>query len=50
LAIANGDDIKSVSETLGHKDLDITLQVYRHVMPKEHEDMAERIENMMMGG
>jgi integrase len=39
----------AASETLGHKDIDITLQIYRHVMPKEHEDMADRIERMMMG-
>jgi integrase len=50
LEIANGEDIKAVSETLGHKDIDITLLVDRHVMPKELEDMAEHIENMMMGG
>lgn len=34
IAIANGADIKSVSERAGHKSVQITLDTYGHLMPK----------------
>lgn len=42
LSIANGADIKSVSDKLGHSDVSITLSVYTHAN-KEAQNRANRV-------
>lgn len=47
LALQNGDDIKTVQETLGHATAAFTLDVYGHVSEKMKRDSADRMENMI---
>jgi integrase len=44
LALQNGDDIKSVSEALGHATVAFTLDVYGHVTQKMRKDSAARMQ------
>ena len=44
LALQNGDDIKSVSEALGHATVAFTLDVYGHVTQKMKKDSAARMQ------
>lgn len=42
-AILNGEDIKAVSERLGHSDIEITLRVYHHAIGKAKNKIMERM-------
>lgn len=44
LSIQNGDDIKTVSESLGHATVAFTLDVYGHVTDKMRKDSADRMQ------
>ena len=43
ISLQNGDDIKTVSENLGHATVAFTLDVYGHVTDKMRRDSADRI-------
>lgn len=45
VAIANGADIKSVQEFLGHATADFTLNVYAHVTERMQHDTAARVQS-----
>lgn len=38
--------LKTVSELLGHSSIDITADIYTHVMPKEKTDAVERLNSL----
>lgn len=40
----NGDDMKSVSEDLGHSDIRTTANIYAHVSQRMKEDSAKRMQ------
>ena len=42
IGLAHREDIKAISERLGHSDVGITLRLYAHLMPDAHHDAAER--------
>lgn len=44
LAIQNGDDIKTVSENLGHATVAFTLDVYGHVTDRMKRESADRMQ------
>ena len=44
LSLQNGDDIKTVSENLGHETVAFTLDVYGHVTEKMKKDSADRMQ------
>lgn len=46
LLIANGENVKVVSERLGHKDITTTLNTYTHVMEEMKNDTASLLDNM----
>lgn len=46
LLIFNGENIKVVSERLGHKDISVTLNTYTHVMDDMKKDTAKLLENI----
>lgn len=46
LLILNGENIKVVSDRLGHKDINITLNTYTHVMDKMKINTASLLSNM----
>lgn len=46
LLILNGENIKVVSDRLGHKDIVTTLQTYTHVMDDMKQNTAALLDNM----
>ena len=44
ISLQNGDDIKTVSENLGHATVAFTLDVYGHVTEKMRKDSADRMQ------
>jgi integrase len=46
LLILNGDNIKVVSDRLGHRDINITLNTYTHVMDNMKINTANLLDNM----
>lgn len=46
LLILNGENIKVVSDRLGHKDITTTLNNYTHVMDEMKQNTASLLENM----
>ena len=46
-ALANGDDIKTVQENLGHHTASFTLDVYGHVTDQMRKESANRMENFI---
>ena len=49
LMISNGEDIVRVSRMLGHANASITLNVYRHLVPKEHDGSGDRLAALVFG-
>jgi integrase len=47
LLIANGEDVVRVSRLLGHASTSITLNVYSHMLPKDHYGSADRLADMV---
>ena len=47
ISIQNGDDIKTVSESLGHATVAFTLDVYGHVTDKMKRDSADRMQKFI---
>jgi integrase len=48
LALATGEHVKVVSETLGHADVATTLRVYAHVMPSQRVALADKMESLLL--
>lgn len=48
LLIANGEDVVRVSRLLGHASPTITLNVYSHMLPKEHYGSADRLADIVL--
>ena len=49
ISIANGDDIKTVQENLGHATAAFTLDFYGHVTDSMRKHSTERMENFIQG-
>jgi integrase len=47
LLLAAGENVKVVSERLGHASATLTLDVYSHVLPDMQQRAAERLEEML---
>ena len=50
MMLNNGIDLMWVSNTLGHENLDITLRVYTHFMPKKEKMVIEFLEKRYKNG
>ena len=46
LLIANGENVKVVSERLGHTDIRMTLNTYTHVLDSMKNNTANLLDNM----
>ncbi len=46
LLISNGENIKIISDRLGHKDISITLNTYTHVIDDMKKDTATLLNNI----
>lgn len=47
ILLADGEYINSVSKRLGHADIDTTLKVYGHVLPKMREETADHFQRLV---
>lgn len=45
--LAAGEPVKVVSERLGHKGVEITMDIYQHVLPDMQERAAERVSTLL---
>ncbi|WP_322785334.1 tyrosine-type recombinase/integrase [Carboxydothermus ferrireducens] len=48
--LAAGVPAKIISESLGHSDIRITLDIYSHVLPESHRSAAEIVDNLWNKG
>lgn len=48
ILIANGENVKVVSERLGHRDINITLNTYTHVIKKMQKGTADLLDRMFI--
>ncbi|MGH9831412.1 MAG: tyrosine-type recombinase/integrase, partial [Blastocatellia bacterium] len=49
LLMGEGMSPKIVSERLGHANINITLEVYSHVLPTMQEEASEKLEKLLFG-
>ncbi len=49
LMIRNGEDIVRVSRLMGHANASITLNVYSHMIPREHDPSGDRLASLIFG-
>jgi hypothetical protein len=47
LMISNGEDIVRVSRLMGHANASFTLNVYSHMMPREHDPSGDRLASLV---
>lgn len=47
LLLASGENVKVVSERLGHASAALTLDVYSHVLPDMQQNAAEKLERLL---
>lgn len=47
LSLQNGDDLKTVSEALGHSTIGTTANIYAHVTDAMRKESANRMENLI---
>jgi integrase len=47
LMLEAGIDVKVVSDTLGHANVRITMDLYQHVRQQVHVDAAERVVELL---
>lgn len=50
LMLAQGISPKVLQSILGHSQIQVTMDVYAHVMPELHRDAAERMDAIFAGG
>lgn len=50
MLINRGENIKYVQRVLGHSSVQITLDVYGHLLPDVGREAAERLEELFFGG
>jgi integrase len=49
LMISNGEDIVRVSRLMGHAHASITLNVYSHMLPRQHDPSGDRLASLVFG-
>jgi integrase len=49
LMISNGEDIVRVSRLMGHATASFTLNVYSHMIPREHDPSGDRLASLVFG-
>jgi hypothetical protein len=47
--ISNGEDIVRVSRLMAHANASITLNVYSHMLPREHDPSGDRLASLVFG-
>lgn len=46
---SNGEDIVRVSRLMGHATASFTLNVYSHMLPREHDASGDRLASLVFG-
>ncbi len=49
LAIAAGANVGAVSKRVGHARTSITTDIYQHVLPEQHLDVADKVGSLLFG-
>jgi integrase len=49
LMISNGEDMAHVSRLMGHANASFTLNVYSHMIPREHDPSGDRLASLVFG-
>lgn len=49
LALASGANIKAISRRIGHANTSLTLDVYAHVLPEQHTEVADKVGAILFG-
>ena len=49
LMISNGEDIVRISRLMGHANASFTLNVYSHMLPREHDPSGDRLACLVFG-
>jgi integrase len=49
LMISNGEDIVRISRLMGHANASFTLNVYSHLVPREHDASGDRLAALVFG-
>ena len=49
LMISNGKDVVRVSRLMGHANASFTLNVYSHMLPREHDPSGDRLASLVFG-
>jgi len=49
LMISNGEDVVRVSRLMGHANAAITLDIYSHMIPREHDPSGDRLASLVFG-
>ncbi|MCP3764619.1 site-specific integrase [Domibacillus sp. A3M-37] len=49
LMLQQGENIKLISERLGHSSVKITLDTYSHVLPNMQQDASDRLDQTIFG-
>lgn len=47
MLIANGVNVKVISERLGHSKISVTLDVYSHVLPNMQQEVADKLDKII---
>jgi len=47
--ISNGEDIVRISRLMGHANASITLNIYSHMIPREHDPSGDRLATLVFG-
>lgn len=47
--ISNGEDVVRVSRLMGHANAAITLNIYSHMIPREHDPSGDRLASLVFG-
>ena len=47
--ISNGEDIVRVSRLMEHANASFTLNVYSHMLPREHDASGDRLASLVFG-
>lgn len=43
LALASGANIKAISRRIGHAQTSLTMDIYAHVLPEQHREVADKV-------
>lgn len=49
LALASSTNIKAISRRIGHAQTGLTMDIYAHVLPEQHREVADEVSAIFFG-